>query len=208
MRLLPHPSMFHTELSDDKLCVIAKLLLDVRYRTLKQIGSLEDNYIFYDDNYTRETLIFGRSRNALIQLILSKKYNWLTLTNPHMDLTFNIGSVPCRYFRDDPNKPEKRGFFKRNACDCLFSSDDKVPVMWRFILQRSETEEDESKVFFIGYNLYEDKVSEWEYSSSVTLLSSVDQEIPQSIEIPSTFPTLKELDEGNNKLESIEKYRK
>ncbi len=202
MSSLPRPNTFYPELTDYRLRIIAELWLDIRDQTLKQMDSP------YDDNYTRETVIFGRSRNALINLYQSKKYDWLTLSNPYMDFTFNIGSVPCRFFRDNPENPQKRGFYTRNDSDCLFSSDDKVPIMWRFILQRSEMEEDESKVFFIGYNLYEEKVSEWEYSSSVTLLSSVDQETPQSIEIPPTFPTLKESDEGNNKLESIEKYKK
>lgn len=168
----PHPSSYYPELTDERLAVIAEALLDVRYNTYRQMDSS------FDDTYTRETAVFGRSRNMLIALALGEEHDWLSLINPGMDITFGIGSVPCRFFRDDPQMPEKPGFFKRNAVDCLFATDENDPVMWRFVVEKASSEEDEDHAFFIGYNVYQEKVSQWSYASSASVLHTVDDEIP------------------------------
>lgn len=169
---LPHPSSFYTDLTDDRLGVVASRLLDLRYSTLREMTSP------YDDNYTREGSIFGRSRNMLIDLALRGGLSWMELINPGMDVTFRIGQVPCRFFRDDPNHPEKSGFFKRNAVDDLFAVDESQPVMWRFVVERALGEEGDDRVHFVGYNVYQEKVSEWVYQSSAAVLHSVDQSVP------------------------------
>jgi len=107
----------------------------------------------------------------------------MTLGHSGMDIAFYIERVPCRFFTDDSNTPEKSGFFKRNFVDCLFDIDDQRPVMWRFIVERALTEEDEDKVFFAGYNVYQEKVSEWMYRASTPMLHSVDDEIPPTVDI-------------------------
>ncbi len=169
-----HPSHFFPELSDDRLKIIASNLLDLRFSTISELSTK------YDDNYVRETAVFGRSRNMLIELSKSGKYDWLELSNPAMDITFKIGSVPCRFFRDDPNSPGKSGFFKRNAVDDLFAIDDQQPVMWRFIVEKALAEEDEDRVYFFGYNVYQEKISEWVYLASAPTLHSVDRDVPES----------------------------
>jgi len=100
-----------------------------------------------------------------------------------MDVTFRIGSVPCRFFRDDPESPEKPGFFKRNGADDLFSIDEDAPVMWRFVIEKAMTEEDEDRVFFIGYNAFQEKVSQWAYGASGPVLHTVDSDTPASKEL-------------------------
>lgn len=86
-----HPSSFFPDLTDERLAKIAELLLDIRFNTLREMDSP------YDDSYTREATVFGRSRNLLIEQCLSRRYSWLSLANPGMDVTFRIGSVPCRF---------------------------------------------------------------------------------------------------------------
>lgn len=172
-----HPSHFFPELSDDRLKIIASNLLDLRFSTISELSTK------YDDNYVRETAVFGRSRNMLIELSKSGKYDWLELSNPAMDITFKIGSVPCRFFRDDPNSPGKSGFFKRNAVDDLFAIDDQQPVMWRFIVEKALAEEDEDRVYFFGYNVYQEKISEWVYLASAPTLHSVDRDVPESAQL-------------------------
>lgn len=187
---LPHPSAFYAELTDDRLTTIAELLLDIRFNTRRELNSE------HDDSYTRETTTFGRSRNALIQLCQSGRFDWLTLASPGMDVTFFIGNVPCRFFRDDPETPSKKGFFRRNQVDDLFAEDDQQPVMWRFIVERAMTEEDEDRAFFIGYNAYQDEVSTWAYASSATILHSVDKDTPPATELLS--PDVDVLDATNS----------
>lgn len=191
-----HPAVFYPELSDYSLRVIADKLLDIRYSTFQEMNSP------FDDNYTRESAVFGRSRNMLINMALSGKYDWMSLKHAAMDVTFNIGQVPCRFFRDDPNNPEKSGFFKRNAVDDLFAMDEQHPVMWRFVVEKALSEEDEDRVFFIGYNVYQDKVSEWVYRATAPTLHAVDKDVPAAAVIPPAFVDVREVDsahEGNDR---------
>lgn len=183
-----HPAAFYSELSDDRLRVIAIKLLDIRYSTFREMNSP------FDDNYTRETAVFGRSRNMLIDMALSDQHDWMSLKHAAMDVTFNIGQVPCRFFRDDPNSPEKAGFFKRNAVDDLFAMDEQHPVMWRFVVEKALAEDDEDRVFFVGYNVYQEKVSEWMYQASAPTLHAVDKDVPVAAEIPPAFVDVREDD--------------
>jgi hypothetical protein len=172
-----HPIEFFPELSDDRLRVIAIKLLDIRYETFGEMKSP------FDDNYTRETAVFGRSRNMLVEMSLRGQFEWLSLSHAGMDITFKIGRVPCRFFRDDPDSPEKAGFFRRNAVDNLFAIDDEHPVMWRFVVEKALTDEDEDRVFFVGYNVYQEKISQWMYQASAPLLHTVDNDVPAAAEM-------------------------
>jgi hypothetical protein len=192
-----HPATFYPELSDDRLRIIAVKLLDLRHSTIRELNSE------FDDNYTRETSVFGRSKNMLIALAQSGQYKWMSLKNAGMDVTFNIGRVPCRFFRDDPNNPEKAGFFKRNAVDDLFEMDDQHPVMWRFVVEKALTEDDEDRGYFVGYNVFQEKVSEWMYRASAPMLHSVDHEVPASAEIPPASVDVRE--ESNEKQDADRK---
>lgn len=186
------PSHFFDELSDDRLRYVAAELLDVRYDTLREMCSE------LDDNYTRESAVFGRSRNKLIQMALNESLPWINLAHAGMDVTFNIGRVPCRFFRDDPDSPEKLGFFKRNATDCLFSPDDQTPVLWRFIVERAMTDEAEDRVHFLGFNVYQEKIAEWTYRPSTPMLHSVDGGVPPATIIPAAEIGLRDEDEGQS----------
>ncbi|WP_085636848.1 MULTISPECIES: hypothetical protein [unclassified Pseudomonas] len=181
-----HPSSFYPDLTDDRLAKIAEPLLDIRYSTIREMASP------FDDTYTQETAVFGRSRNMLIHLCMGGKYDWLSLASPGMDVTFRIGNVPCRFFRDDPELPGKPGFFKRNAVDDLFSPDENDPVMWRFVVERALTEDDEDRVFLIGYNAFQEKISQWAYGSSGPILHSVDSDVPKVKELPPAAVEVRE----------------
>ncbi|MBB3103781.1 hypothetical protein [Azomonas macrocytogenes] len=189
---LPHPQHFYADLTSERLETIAAALLDIRFGAVRELDSP------YDDTYTRETTAFGRSRNKLIEMCKSGEHDWLTLASPAMDITFRIGQVPCRFFRDDHEAPEKAGFFKRNHVDDLFEIDDNHPVMWRFIVEKALTDEDEDRVFFSGYNAYQEKVSEWMYASSSPVLHSVDSETPPAREIPPAQVDVREDEAGQH----------
>lgn len=116
----------------------------------------------------------------------------MSLKHAGMDVTFNIDRVPCRFFRDDSNNPEKAGFFKRNDADDLFGADDQQPVLWRFVVEKALAEHDEDRVYFAGYNVYQEKIAEWMYKASSPLLHSTDQNTPASAEIPSASVEVRE----------------
>jgi hypothetical protein len=169
-----HPQEFYSDLIDDRLLAVAEKLIAVREDVFR---ILQDKL---DCNYTRETVCFGRSRNMLIKTCQAKEFNWLTLAHAGMDVTINIGDVPCRFFRDDAEHPEKLGFFRRNSVDGLFAEDDKKPVMWRFVVEKAISSEGEDRVLFAGYNVYQEKVAEWQYRQSMPGLHTVGDDSPAS----------------------------
>lgn len=173
-----HPATFYPQLTDERLSIIASRLLTLRHDTIRELQGP------YDDNYTREGAAFGRSRNMLIQLCQSRDYAWLDLVHPGMDVTFTIDGVPCRFFRDDAENPEKQGFFRRNAVDDLFADDDKFPVMFRFAVERALTDDDEDRVCFAGYNVYQEKVAKWQFLELAPTLHSVGGITPPTRRIP------------------------
>jgi len=176
---LLHPSNFNRSLADDRLRIIAAALLEVRHDTLVLLSSP------YDDNYTRESTVFGRQRNLLIEMAMGPENDWMTLAHAGMDLTFFIDEVPCRFFTDDSETPRKGGFFKRNAVDSLFASDDRLPVMWRFVVEPALSEDGEDRVLFVGFNVYQEKVSQWVFRPSMPTLHSVGDEPPVATPLPA-----------------------
>lgn len=173
------PHEFNPALTDPRLRVVAEALLEVLYETeLELAGPL-------DDGYTRGTTTFGRQRNALIQLCNAGMHRWLKLTHAGMDVTFEIDGVPCRFFADDPANPRKPGFFRRNDCDQLFETEAEAPLLFRFIVAKPQHADEEAEVFFIGYDLNQNESFRWQYSRSTPSLSSVDEQRPTEVPLPS-----------------------
>jgi hypothetical protein len=188
---LPHPSTFHVGLTDDRLSAIAARLLEVRHATFRELSS------DLDDAYVRETATFGRSRNMLIGMALSTQYPWLNLSHAALDVTARIDGVPFRFFRDDPDSPEKLGFFKRNAVDDLFPATDEEPMLWRFVIERPDSEDGEDRVHFIGFNAYSEKVSHWTFAAGTAAhLSSIDANTPLAKPLPE--PTVELLPDDDD----------
>lgn len=167
------PSEFKPALTEDRLNFLAKQFWEVYYG-VESLLTTED-----DCNYGRGALFFGRARQRLINL--SFHHDWLKLTNSGMDVTLEIQSIPFRFFRDDHENPKKKGFWRRNDSDQLFAPNDQEPVIFRFIVQRPLTEEDELEIYFIGYNALEEVICEWRYGQ-VRVLRGVDQERPKAVE--------------------------
>lgn len=190
---LPLPSKFYPALSDERLRVVGIRLLEVRHSTSRELNT------DLDDNYVRETAIFGRSRNMLIRMALSSQFPWLDLRHAALDVTCEIEGVPFRFFRDDPDSPGKLGFFKRNASDDLFAPDDRTPVLWRFVIERAETEDEEDQIHFVGYNVFFDKVAQWTLrGGAASALVSVGNDVPPARELGLPPIELQPEDDADN----------
>ena len=179
------PWQSRSDLTESRLRIVAEGLLNVRHDTYAELASN------LDDNYSRACATFGRQRQYLLQLARSGRYDWLTLASPAMDLTVNIGSIPVRFFTDDHDSPKKRGFFKRNEVDQLFSSNDSEPVLFRFIVEPAATDDDEDQVFFLGYNVFQEVVVEWRYRPATTVLHAVESTPPKAVVQPDAEVDLK-----------------
>jgi hypothetical protein len=171
---MPLPWKSKPALSEDRLDLIASHLREIFY-------GVETLLVTEDDcNYGRGALFFSRARQRLMSLAISGDHNWLKLTNSAMDVTLEIDGLPFRFFRDDHETPTKKGFWRRNASDRLFDPDDREPVMFRFIVQRPLTEDDELDIYFVGYNSVQEAVCEWRYGH-VRVLHGVDDQLPAAV---------------------------
>jgi len=187
------PWDFHQELSEDRLTVIATELLKVLDHTYEQLNTP------LDDNYTKGTCTFGRQRNRLVEMCLKDNYSWLKLTNPAMDITFEIDEIPVRFFSDDPESPKKPGFFRRNSVDQLFAPEITSPTIWRFVVEKPEFEGEGARIHFVGFNELQEILALWTYGDDrATALHSTDDVPPTPVPIelddisPSTPDTSKD----------------
>ncbi|WP_367671476.1 hypothetical protein [Serratia symbiotica] len=183
----PLPWEFTPQLSEERLTIIAKELLKVLDQTFELLTTN------LDDNYTRGTCTFGRQKNRIIELCMEGGYSWLKLTNPGMDVTFEIEGVPVRFFADDPQNPKKPGFFRRNSVDQLFAPVDTTPSVWRFVVEKPEFEGEGARIHFVGYNPLEEILSLWTYGDErATVLHSTDDTPPKpvSIELDEISPSV------------------
>lgn len=172
-----HPTDYHPSLTDERLALIASALLDMRSQTKEDLSSE------YDDNYSIESACFGRCRNKIIEMTSSDEYPWLTLSNGQMDVTFSIGGVECRFFRDSSTKPKKKGFFRPDQNLSLFKSDDSQPLIWRFIIEKSFSEEEDDRVYFIGYSLHNQELVRWEHNGLNAGVHLVAKKAPKAVEL-------------------------
>lgn len=167
---MTQPWKANNVLSEDRLNLIADHFREIYYG-VESLLDTED-----DCNYGRGSLFFGRARKRLIKLGASVELPWLKLANAGMDVTLEIEGVPFRFFRDDHDKPMKKGFWRRNDTDRLFASNDAEPTLFRFIVQRPLSENDELEIYFVGYNAVQEAVCEWRYGD-VRILQSTDGDL-------------------------------
>lgn len=184
---LPYPWELYSDLSNDRLEIIAITLLDIRHITSTDMNSR------HDCNYTYGSTTFGRSRNAIIEMAEDPLYPWLSIRRSGMGLTFKIVNIPCRFFTDDSNNPKKKGFFKRHAVDNpnydLFSDNliqAEAEHVFRFIVEKGMTDDDEARVVFAIYNgNTHEKISEWIYETLTRVTHPVSgRDAPTGVEIP------------------------
>lgn len=184
MEKVTTPAEISTELSGDRLGVVAQLMLDVLHK------ALDDASTEHDCAYTRGSLAWGRIKNALIQLIRSRRHPWLSLKHAGNDLVIGLGPHAARFFIDDHQHPRKMrvlnptdGEMHQLELALPHASDTSVDL-WRFMVERALTEEDEHRVYFVGYNRMHEVVSQWAYSDSVRTFVAVDNHIPNAVTLP------------------------
>lgn len=183
MEKLASPAEVSAELAPERLSIIAHLMLEVLHKALL------DTSTDHDCAYTRGTLPWGRIRNALTQLAGSRRYPWLTIKHAGNDLLIGIGPHPVRFFLDDHLNPRKLRVLnptdsEMQQLELLPVTGDKSVDLWRFIVERALTEDDEHSVYFVGYNRVREVVAQWQYSDSARTFFAVDDYIPAAAELP------------------------
>lgn len=178
--MLPFPSYFISALTNERLSIVAGILLDEHNKTLDDLSSDAD------DNYTRGCTSFGRQKNRIKQLAMKKVYPWLDTMNSTNDLVFKIGGVPCRFSNDNPSNPKKKAVLTANYYQLSFFDEiesNKVPCRFCFIIDTVRPDDEEPQVVFIGYDAYDVPKCEWKSGTIRTFYSSKPTNVPSAVEI-------------------------
>jgi len=182
--LISDPTSFSSDLSNDRLNVIAGLLLDARHK------ALHDANTELDDRYTQSCLAFGRQRQAILKAWNTQTYPWLSVSHRGTDLLFRIGAVLARFFTDDANKPKKSTVllptFAESTQLNLFEPGAADVVLWRFILEPAFSDGDSNgdSVFFIGINAFNEILCRWKYERSATAPHNIGHTTPPALVLP------------------------
>ncbi len=185
------PSAASPDLCDSRLEVVAGLMLEVLGKAAEATSTE------LDCSYSRAVLSWAWIKNALLLMAGSKIHDWLSIRHSGNDLIVGVGSVPVRFFIiADHSKPTKRRILCPTEAEAVqlgemgqgsFSgagfSVGGIPTLWRFIVERAKTDEDESRVFFVGYDAYGNIQAKWQFTESVRTFHSTDAVIPDATEL-------------------------
>lgn len=189
------PFVLCPELKEEHLEQLSKRMLEIVEMTL------QSNSSEYDDNYTFETSIFGRTRQLFFKLAADKSIPWLTVASKTMDYVPKICSIPVRVFKDDPANPKKGKIFFKNECEqsqlTLFDDleNNSIDLTWRLFIQAPATVEDAAneledleddyRVVLVGYDSITKQIrSVWQSNSTARHVPySVEDELPAPAEV-------------------------
>lgn len=180
---LATPEDFSADLGASRLRVIGGLMLD----TLAKAGAVTNTDL--DCAYSRGALAWAWMRNALLQLARSRTHRWLSIRHAGNDLVIGVGQYPVRFFIDDHLKPRKQRVLSPTEGEAsqlslaFETQSDGVPALWRFIVERAASEDDENKVFFVGYDGVGEVVAKWQFTDSVRTFEATDAHIPAAAEL-------------------------
>lgn len=180
------PSEISMSLTSDRLSVISRRILDVLDDALRTAST------DLDCSYSRGTLAWARIKNALIQMAEIADHSWLTIKHSGNDLVLGIGCESVRFFLDDHEQPKKLRVLNPTSAEAkqmqLFEDEAHSEFLWRFIIERAVSEDDEHHVYFVGYEAHAEQdgilVAEWRYNDDgVRTLAAVDSYIPPAVEL-------------------------
>jgi hypothetical protein len=192
-----HPHHFQAVLTEERLNVLAKALLDECYSTEDDLQS------DYDSGYSRGCTRFDRQKNKL--KLLALKHPWLTISDGSNRLVMSIEGLPFRFARDQHQAPRKAATLLVSQTeaiqrekfvleqqieldfDGLTASDrSSLPTMWRFFVEVTESLEDgrDYHIYFVGFNELKESVCVWEYDNNVAAVATVDETRHEAVELP------------------------
>jgi hypothetical protein len=183
------PVHYKSDLTHERLTIIAGILLEEYYNTLDDLNS------HHDCNYTRGCTAFGRQKNRIINLAISSTYSWLQLLNSGNDLVFAIGSVYCRFSSDNPDNPKKKATLipNRYRQSLIDETVNDEPCRFCFVLDKGYNDDQEPKVVFMGFDVSNTIKCLWESNTVRTLHSVAPVITPNAVEIGKPAVTPKQL---------------
>lgn len=190
---LPSPSAFNAQLVSDRLETVSQMLLDELYATEDDLSRSTDS------GYTRGCTTFGRQRSRIISEAMSRRYEWLGLSNGSNDIVFTIGGVPCRFSNDDPSNPSKDAVLSANRyqMDFLEFAAKGEPGRFCFIIDRGQDGAAEPRVEFLGFTPSGEVACRWVSNAVRVLRLEGQQSLVQPVQVAKPQVAPKRRDEGD-----------
>src|SRR5436853_21012 len=95
-----YPWEYHSDLSEDRLVVVAGLIADGRRTAVELFDEVAG-----DNGWTLGCRAFQFGRARILRAVDSGEYHWLTAIDRSLQLIFKIGEVPIRIYRGDADEP-------------------------------------------------------------------------------------------------------
>ncbi|MGH7239498.1 MAG: hypothetical protein ACREHG_05465 [Candidatus Saccharimonadales bacterium] len=150
------PASFHPDLTEDRLNVIADILISTRNETVDLFDPDAG-----DTNWDLGCRVYGRSCTRIIRA--GPKYDWLNVSDTTLHLVFNIGQVPIRFYTgssDDPTaRTMERSFPELQQLSLAFPKVTEL-LTWRFAVE-AEADGKAFRVVFAGFTSAEEIECEW-----------------------------------------------
>ncbi len=143
------PWEFHPDLTQERLIQIAEFIVDGRRAAVELHNELEG-----DDGWTLGCRAFQFVRFRVLRAVDDGQYDWLKAIDRTMHLVFQIGQVPVRIYRGEPDEPTERTLNQTNdelnQLSLVFPDhDDARDLAYRFAI---DTDVDGSAlaIYFVG----------------------------------------------------------
>ncbi len=140
------PWDYHSDLSKERLIYLGALFVQVRSETMTLHDAKGG-----DTPWSLGCRAYARTCTALARA--SQEIDWLAMLDTSLRCVFKVGSVPVRFYRGDPEEPNKRTLvttfpeLQQRPLVGLESSD--ADLLWRFALETGPSGEI-TNVTFIG----------------------------------------------------------
>lgn len=104
-----YPWEYHQDLAEERLIIIARLIVDGRQTAVELQAEVEG-----DNGWTLGCRAFQFGRHRILRAADNVEHPWLGLIDRGLQLTFKIGEVPIRIYRGEADEPTDRTMRQSN----------------------------------------------------------------------------------------------
>ncbi len=121
---------------------------------------------------------------------------WLSIVTDEGRFTFAIENIPVRFSRNDPKHlPDRKLIPSQEGYEqmCLFERVSEFAHIRWFLIIDTPYDTPVEHAYFVGYNECKDIICKWEIplSDQVPVISGVENDKPQAVEVPPAKAKLK-----------------
>lgn len=178
-----YPWEFHSDLTEDRLCAVAAMIVDGRHAALDRYDEEAG-----DNGWTHGCRAFQFGRARILKAIDGGDSPWLTAIDRSLQLIFKIGEVPVRIYKGLAEEPTSRtlrqSYGELQQLGLLFPDrDEGHDLAYRFAVE-TDVEGAVIAVNFVGLH-GETAVLNWSvpFDNTLGFTGAVGREASESVEL-------------------------